>query len=74
MLNRPTTANPASFGFDEAVCAPTHRLWRSDAPAAEASASLVTDALPDEAIDELQSLVAGGTWEVLENRPLNMHR
>ena len=49
---------------NEEVLADPHRLWRSDAPAAEASVSLVPDPPPDEAIDELESLGAGGTWEV----------
>jgi bifunctional non-homologous end joining protein LigD len=50
---------------NEEVLADPHRWWRSDAPAAEASISLVPEALPDAAIDELESLGAGGTWNVL---------
>jgi bifunctional non-homologous end joining protein LigD len=49
---------------NDEVRADPHRLWRSDAPVAEASVSLVPDPLPDEAIDELEALGSGGTWEV----------
>jgi bifunctional non-homologous end joining protein LigD len=53
---------------NEEVRADPHRLWRSDAPASEASVSLLPDALPDEAIDELESLGRQGTWEVFGRR------
>jgi bifunctional non-homologous end joining protein LigD len=44
------------------------RLWRSDAPAAEASVSLLGDPLPAEAIDALEELGTDGTWEVFGRR------
>ena len=53
---------------NEEVKADPDRLWRSDAPAAEASVSLVPDPLPDEAIDELWALGQQGTWEVFGRR------
>jgi len=53
---------------NEEVRADPERLWRSDAPAAEASVSLLPDPLPDEAIDELEALGAQGTWEVFGRR------
>lgn len=53
---------------NEQVKADPDRLWRSDAPAAEASVSLVPEPLPDEAIDALEGLGAGGTWEVFGRR------
>jgi bifunctional non-homologous end joining protein LigD len=53
---------------NEEVAADPDRLWRSDAPAAEASVSLLPEPLPDEAIDELESMGAEGTWTVFERR------
>jgi bifunctional non-homologous end joining protein LigD len=53
---------------NEEVQADPHRLWRSDAPAAEATVSLVAEPLPDEAIDELAALGSAGTWEVFGRR------
>jgi bifunctional non-homologous end joining protein LigD len=49
---------------NEEVRADPHRAWHSDAPAAEASVSLLPDPLPDEAIDALTELGSGGTWDV----------
>jgi bifunctional non-homologous end joining protein LigD len=49
---------------NEEVLADPDRLWRSDAPAAEASVSLLPEPLPDEAIDELGALGQQGIWEV----------
>ena len=49
---------------NDEVMADPDRLWRSDAPAAEASVSLVPEPVPDEAIDELEALGKQGTWEV----------
>ena len=49
---------------NEEVQAAPDRLWRSDAPAAEASVSLLPEPLPDAAIEELQALGKQGTWEV----------
>jgi bifunctional non-homologous end joining protein LigD len=49
---------------NDEVKADPDRLWRSDAPAAEASVSLEPEPLPDEAIDELGALGKQGTWEV----------
>jgi bifunctional non-homologous end joining protein LigD len=49
---------------NEEVKADPHRLWRSDLPAAEAAVSLLPEPLPDESIDELESLGKQGTWEV----------
>jgi bifunctional non-homologous end joining protein LigD len=49
---------------NEEVLADPTRLWRSDAPAEEASVSLVPDPLDDAALDELESLGGGGTWDV----------
>jgi bifunctional non-homologous end joining protein LigD len=49
---------------NEEVKADPTRLWRSDAPASEASVSLLPDPLPDEAIDQLESLGKQGTWDV----------
>ncbi|MBW9211033.1 ATP-dependent DNA ligase [Mumia sp. zg.B21] len=49
---------------NDEVAADPHRLWRSEAPAAEASVSLLPDPLPDEAIDALRGLGKQGTWEV----------
>jgi bifunctional non-homologous end joining protein LigD len=49
---------------NEEVLADPHRAWRSDAPAAEAAVSLLPEALPDTAIDDLEALGSGGTWEV----------
>ena len=56
---------------NEEVLADPDRLWRSDAPAAEASVSLLPEPLPDEAIDELGALGAQGTWDVF-GRPLKV--
>ncbi len=53
---------------NDEVEADPDRLWRSDAPAAEASVSLAPEPLPDEAIDELAALGAQGTWEVFGRR------
>jgi bifunctional non-homologous end joining protein LigD len=49
---------------NEEVRADPDRMWRSDAPASEASVSLLPEPLPDEAIDELEALGRQGTWEV----------
>jgi bifunctional non-homologous end joining protein LigD len=49
---------------NEEVAADPHRVWRSDAPAAEASVSLLPEPVPDEAIDALAGLGRQGTWEV----------
>jgi bifunctional non-homologous end joining protein LigD len=38
--------------------------WRSDAPADQAGVSLLPDPLPDETLDELESMGRSGTWEV----------
>lgn len=56
---------------NDEVKADPDRLWRSDAPAAEASVSLLPEQLPDEAIDELEALGKQGTWEVF-GRPLKV--
>ncbi|MDF1601921.1 DNA polymerase ligase N-terminal domain-containing protein [Nocardioides sp. YIM 152315] len=53
---------------NEEVVEDPHRIWRSEAPAAEASVSLLPESLPAEAIDELESLGSGGTWEVFGRR------
>lgn len=53
---------------NDEVKADPSRLWRSDAPAAEASVSLEPEQLPDEAIDELGALGTQGTWEVFGRR------
>lgn len=53
---------------NDEVKADPDRLWRSDTPAAQASVSLLPDPLPDEAIDELESLGKQGTWEVFGRR------
>jgi bifunctional non-homologous end joining protein LigD len=53
---------------NEQVQADPDREWRSDAPADEASVSLVPDPLPDEAIDALEGLGTEGTWEVFGRR------
>ena len=44
------------------------RLWRSDAPAAEADVSLLPDPVPEEAIAELAAMGTQGTWEVFGRR------
>jgi bifunctional non-homologous end joining protein LigD len=49
---------------NEEVLRDPERLWRSDAPASEASVSLVPEPLPEDALDELESLGKQGTWEV----------
>jgi bifunctional non-homologous end joining protein LigD len=49
---------------NDEVKADPDRLWRSDAPAAEASVSLLPEQLPDEAIGALGELGEQGTWEV----------
>jgi bifunctional non-homologous end joining protein LigD len=49
---------------NEDVKADPDRLWLSDAPASEATVPLVPERLPDEAIDELETLGKQGTWEV----------
>jgi bifunctional non-homologous end joining protein LigD len=53
---------------NEAVLADPHRLWRSEAPAAEAAVSLLHEPLADGAIEELESLGKQGTWEVFGRR------
>lgn len=53
---------------NEEVQADPDRVWRSDAPAEEASVSLLPEPLPDEAIDELEGLGKAGTWEVFGRR------
>jgi bifunctional non-homologous end joining protein LigD len=53
---------------NDEVLADPHAAWRSDAPAATAQVSLVPEPLPDEALDELASLGAQGTWEVFGRR------
>jgi bifunctional non-homologous end joining protein LigD len=53
---------------NEQVRACPDRIWRSDAPAAEAEVSLLPEPLPDEAIDELGRLGKAGTWEVFGRR------
>jgi bifunctional non-homologous end joining protein LigD len=53
---------------NDEVQADPHHLWRSDAPAAEASVSLLPEPLQDEAIDALEELGARGTWEVFGRR------
>ncbi|GAB7003359.1 non-homologous end-joining DNA ligase [Nocardioides sp. AN3] len=49
---------------NEEVKADPDRWWRSDAPVAEASVSLLPEPLPDEAIDALGDLGRQGTWDV----------
>ena len=49
---------------NDEVKADPDRLWRSDAPAAEASVSLLPEPLPDDAITALGELGKEGTWEV----------
>jgi len=61
-------ASVLSGRSNEDVKADPERLWRSDAPAAEASVSLTPEPLPDEAIDELEALGRQGTWEVFGRR------
>jgi bifunctional non-homologous end joining protein LigD len=53
---------------NEEVRADPERMWRSDAPAAEAAVSLLPEPLPDEAIDQLEALDNAGTWEVFGRR------
>ena len=53
---------------NEQVRACPDRIWRSDAPAAEAEVSLLPEPLPEEAIDELGRLGKAGTWEVFGRR------
>jgi bifunctional non-homologous end joining protein LigD len=53
---------------NEEVSADPDRLWRSDAPAVEASVSLLPEPIPDSAIDELGALGKRGTWEVFGRR------
>ncbi len=53
---------------NEEVKGDPDRLWRSDAPAAEASVSLLPEPLEDEAIEKLEALGSGGTWEVFGRR------
>ena len=53
---------------NEEVAADPDRLWRSDAPAAEASVSLLPEPLPDEAIERLEALGMQGTWTVFGRR------
>jgi bifunctional non-homologous end joining protein LigD len=61
-------ASVLSGRSNEEVRADPDRLWLSDAPAAEASVSLLPDPLPDEAIDELEAMGKQGTWEVFGRR------
>jgi bifunctional non-homologous end joining protein LigD len=49
---------------NEDVQADPDRMWRSDAPAAEADVSLLPDPLPDDAIEALADMGKQGTWEV----------
>jgi bifunctional non-homologous end joining protein LigD len=49
---------------NEEVLQDPDRLWRSDAPASEASVSLVPESLAEEALDQLQSFGQQGTWDV----------
>ncbi|MDH2414589.1 DNA polymerase ligase N-terminal domain-containing protein [Nocardioides sp. CER19] len=49
---------------NDEVKADPDRLWRSDAPAAEADVSLLPEPLDDDAIDALGELGKQGTWEV----------
>ena len=53
---------------NEQVKQDPHRLWRSDAPAAEAAVSLLPDPLPDDAIGELERVDQQGIWEVFGRR------
>jgi bifunctional non-homologous end joining protein LigD len=53
---------------NEEVKADPDRMWRSDAPAAEAEVSLRPDPVPDEAIEELAAMGKQGTWEVFGRR------
>jgi bifunctional non-homologous end joining protein LigD len=53
---------------NEEVADDPARLWRSDAPVAEAEVSLLPEPLPDEAIDVLGQLGRQGTWEVFGRR------
>jgi bifunctional non-homologous end joining protein LigD len=53
-----------SHRTNDEVARDPHRLWRSDAPASEASVALVPDPLPGEAIDELASFGKQGLWQV----------
>jgi bifunctional non-homologous end joining protein LigD len=49
---------------NDEVAADPDRLWRSDAPAAEAEESLLPEPVDDEAIAALEDLGKEGTWEV----------
>ena len=50
---------------NEQVAADPDRAWRSDAPADRAEVSLLPEPVPDDAIEELEAMPAGGgTWEV----------
>ncbi len=49
---------------NEEVLADPSRMWRSGAPAAEAEVSLLPDALPEDAIADLEAMRTRGTWEV----------
>ena len=53
---------------NEDVKADPDRMWRSDAPAAEADVSLLPEPLPDDAIEELAGIGKQGTWEVFGRR------
>lgn len=53
---------------NDEVKADPDRMWKSDAPAAEAEVSLVPDPLPDEAITALEELGTEGTWDVFGRR------
>jgi bifunctional non-homologous end joining protein LigD len=53
---------------NDEVAADPHRAWHSDAPAAQASVSLLPEQLPDEAVEQLAALGRQGTWEVFGRR------
>ncbi|HWJ82760.1 MAG TPA: DNA polymerase ligase N-terminal domain-containing protein [Nocardioides sp.] len=53
---------------NDEVAADPDRLWRSDAPAAEAEEVLLPDPVDDEAIAALEDLGKQGTWEVFGRR------
>lgn len=57
-------ASVISGRTNEEVRADPDRQWHTDAPAADASEQLVPDTLPEEALDALEELGEGGTWEV----------
>lgn len=61
-------ASVISGRTNEEVRADPDRLWHSELPAADADESLVPDTLPDEALDDLESMGQNGTWEVFGRR------